>query len=165
MILPTANLDLKLDTPEQLLAQVRALPPEQLAEVSDDWLATLRKAQPGDVWRLGFAIVERASGQNVGACGFKGPPDEQAMVEIAYGIDPAHQGRGYATEAAQALVDYAFASGVQQVWAHTHARDNASARVLTKCGFAWVGEVHDPEDGLVQRWARPRAVTPALAKP
>jgi RimJ/RimL family protein N-acetyltransferase len=32
---------------------------------------------------------------------------------------------------------------------------NASARVLAKCGFRRVGEVIDPEDGLVWRWEKP----------
>lgn len=154
MIIATANLELKLDTPEQLLAKVKALPPEQLAEVSSKWLETVRTTQPGDVWRLGFSIYERASGQDVGSCGFKGPPDEQGMVEIAYGIEPAHQRRGYATEAARALAEYAFASGVQQVCAHTKSDNPASARVLTKASFQCVGEVVDPEDGLVLRWVR-----------
>ncbi len=31
-------------------------------------------------------------------------------------------------------------------------QENASTRVLTKCKFKWVGEVMDPEDGLVWRW-------------
>ena len=31
---------------------------------------------------------------------------------------------------------------------------NASTRVLTKCGFRHVGEVMDPEDGLVWRWEK-----------
>lgn len=34
--------------------------------------------------------------------------------------------------------------------------NDASTRVLTKCGFAFIGEVIDPEDGLVLRWERKR---------
>lgn len=85
---------------------------------------------------------------------FKGPPDADGMVEIAYGIVPAYQGQGYATEAAAALVAFAFESGrVRLVRAHTLAANHASNHVLTKCGFASIGEVMDPEDGLVWRWA------------
>ncbi len=77
------------------------------------------------------------------------------MVEIAYGIAPEHQGRGYATEAAEALVTYALASGeVRIVRAHTLPELNASGRVLVKCGFRYVGEVIDPEDGLVRRFEK-----------
>jgi ribosomal-protein-alanine N-acetyltransferase len=76
-------------------------------------------------------------------------------VEIAYGLAPAYQGRGYATEAAQELVARTFASGlVRRVIAHTLPEQNASTRVLSRCGFARVGELIDPEDGLVWRWEK-----------
>ena len=76
-------------------------------------------------------------------------------MEIAYGIAPEHQGKGYATEAAEALTAYAFGSGqVRVVRAHTLPESNASGRVLTKCGFRNIGEVIDPEDGLVWRWEK-----------
>ncbi|HMN27784.1 MAG TPA: GNAT family N-acetyltransferase, partial [Caldilineaceae bacterium] len=67
------------------------------------------------------------------------------------------QGRGYATEAATALVDFAFGSdAVALIRAHTMPGNGASARVLTRCGFEQVGEVVDLEDGLVLRWERAR---------
>ena len=47
------------------------------------------------------------TGRTVGKCGFKGPPAD-GVVEIAYGIDPEYQGKGYATEAAEALTNVAF---------------------------------------------------------
>jgi RimJ/RimL family protein N-acetyltransferase len=98
-------------------------------------------------------MVEPASGAVIGSCAYKGPPDEGGVVEIAYAVDPEYQGRGYATEAARALVNFAFRSGqVRLVRAHTRAENNASTRVLAKCGFERVGEVVDPEDGLVWRW-------------
>ena len=47
---------------------------------------------------------------------------------------------------------YAFESGrIRLVGAHTLPTPNASTRVLTKCGFERIGEVEDPEDGLVWR--------------
>ena len=104
---------------------------------------------------LGFSLVHRETGKEVGRCGFKGPPTADGTVEIAYGIDVDHQGRGYATEAAEALVCAAFESGrVHLVRAHTLPEENASTRVLRKCGFSFVGEVIDPEDGKVWRWER-----------
>jgi RimJ/RimL family protein N-acetyltransferase len=77
------------------------------------------------------------------------------MAEIAYGVNPEYQGKGYATEAAAALVSYALGTGqARVVRAHTLPEPNASTRVLSKCGFRQVGEVIDPEDGLVWRWER-----------
>jgi [ribosomal protein S5]-alanine N-acetyltransferase len=68
-------------------------------------------------------------------------------------VDSEYQGRGVATEAAQALVDYALSTGqVRVVRAHTRPDGKASMRVLGKLGFICIGEVLDPEDGLVVRW-------------
>lgn len=99
--------------------------------------------------------MHRETGTAVGTCGFKGPPVADSVVEISYGVDPEHQGKGYATEAARALTAYAFSSGmVRVVRAHTLPEPNASTRVLIKCGFHRIGEVIDPEDGLVWRWEK-----------
>jgi ribosomal-protein-alanine N-acetyltransferase len=124
-------------------------------EVSPVWLAQLRASSAADPWRHGFAVIDRASRSVIGNVGFKGPPDEDGMVEIAYGIVPNFQSRGFATEAAAAGVAFAFGSReVHYVRAHTLAMANASTRVLEKCGFEWIGAVDDPEDGIVWRWER-----------
>src|SRR5262245_9058307 len=155
LVIPTASLDLVLQTPEEVIAQIEAMSPADRAEVSPDWLARVRTTTAGDPWALGFTVVERASGSAVGSCGFKGPPDADGVVEVAYGIDSTHRGRGYATEAAGALTAFAFASGrVRLICAHTKPENGASGRVLAKCAFVLVGEVTDPEDGLVWRWER-----------
>ena len=123
-------------------------------EVSQWFLDTLRTQPGADPWRLGFAVIHPAARMVIGSCGFKGPPDSVGMVEIAYGIVPEFQRRGYATEAAKALVAYAIDCGVGLIIAHTLPTSNASTRVLTKSGFEFRGEVTDPEDGLVWRWER-----------
>jgi RimJ/RimL family protein N-acetyltransferase len=124
-------------------------------EVSPAWLAQLRAATKADLWMHGFGVVDRESGSVIGGAGFKGPPDEAGMVEIAYGIVPGYQGRGYATEVAAALVAFALDTGkVRLIRAHTAPTPNASTRVLAKCGFQHIGEVVDPEDGLIWRWER-----------
>jgi ribosomal-protein-alanine N-acetyltransferase len=155
VVIPTANLDLVLQTPDEVLAWVASLPPADRAEVSADWIARVRATAAGDPRALSFTVVERASESAVSSCAFKGPPDAGGVVEIAYGTDPDHRGRGFATEAAGALARFAFDSGrVQVVRAHTRLDGDASMRVLAKCGFRRVGEVMDPEDGLVLRWER-----------
>jgi RimJ/RimL family protein N-acetyltransferase len=124
-------------------------------QLSADWLARLAATTTVDPWVLGFSVVHADTGAVIGACGFKGPPDAEGMVEIAYGFAPAHQNKGYATEAAKALVQFARADAlVRVVRAHTLEEANASARVLVKCQFAPCGQVVDPEDGLVWRWER-----------
>ena len=151
----TKNLKLVPQTPEEARAMVEAMTPSEKAQVSADWLARLATLTSADPWRIGFNLVHRASNRVIGKAGFKGPPGEDGVVEIAYGVAPDHQGKGYATEAAQALVAYAWRSGrVRVVRAHTLPEPNASTRVLTKCGFRNIGEVIDPEDGRVWRWEK-----------
>lgn len=122
-------------------------------EVSPAWIESLRAAGATDPWVHGFAVIRCDGREVIGAAGYKGPPDEEGAVEIGYGIVPGCQGQGFATEAAAALVECALADGrVRTVRAHTAPEENASTRVLAKCGFAWLGEVIDPEDGPVWRW-------------
>jgi len=128
------------------------------AEASPDWLTRLHTATVADPWIDGFALVHIASNIVIGSASFKGPPDRDGVVEVAYGVVPSQQGRGYATEATRALVAYAFADNrVTIVRAHTLPWNDASGRVLTKCGFMRVGQLTDPEDGPVWRWEIPRA--------
>lgn len=134
--------------------------PSDRAEVSADWLERVRGATSADPWICGFTMVRRDDGAPVGSCAYKSPPDSEGVVEIAYGVAPEHQGRGYATEAAQLMVLHAFENGVRMVRAHTLPEPNASTRVLSKCGFAYVGEVVDPDDGLVWRFEKSAATRP-----
>jgi ribosomal-protein-alanine N-acetyltransferase len=169
--LETAHLRLTPWTPAQLLAMIEStdrfeseagLPLADglreffvSGEVSPAWIEQLRVAPGPDAWTLGFGVQHRDESRVIGSAGFKGPPDEDGIVEIAYGIAPGYQGRGFATEAARALVAFALERvDVTGIRAHTMPENGASSHVLAKCGFERVGEVVDPEDGLVWRWER-----------
>jgi len=133
---------------------IDAMSPSEKKELSDAWLAQFHASAEMDPWVHGFRVVHRESGASVGACMFKGPPLD-GVVEIAYGIDEDQRGKGYASEAAAELVAYAFASGkVRLVRAHTLPDSGASQRILAKCGLRNVGEVIDPDDGLVWRFEK-----------
>lgn len=101
----------------------------------------------------GYLAVDDATGMFVGTCGFKGAPNQDGMVEIAYFTFPDGERRGYATEMARSLTEIAARSGdVIKVIAHTLPEHGASTRVLEKVGMIYLGEVSDPEDGRVWRW-------------
>ena len=154
-IIETARLILEVDSLEDARAQIAAMSPEDRAHLSPDWLALLESATTADPWVLGFQMRLRETDSSVGQCGFKGPPDADGVVEIAYAVNPECQGKGFATEAAEGIVGFAFQHpNVSLVRAHTLREENASTRVLTKCGFRHVGEVIDPDDGPVWRWER-----------
>jgi RimJ/RimL family protein N-acetyltransferase len=122
-------------------------------EVSAEFLARLNSSAEPDLWEDGFGVLHVADNVFIGFCSFTGPPSADGMVEIAYGIAPGYQGHGHATEAARAIVDYAFATGqVRIIQAHTLPERNASTRVLEKCGFSFSGEINHPTDGPVWRW-------------
>ncbi|WP_031088519.1 GNAT family N-acetyltransferase [Streptomyces sp. NRRL WC-3549] len=80
-------------------------------------------------------VVERESGLVVGSVGLFWPPGE-GTVELGYGIVASRRGRGYASEAARALADFALAAPeVHTVVATVELSNPASVRVLEKAGF------------------------------
>lgn len=88
-----------------------------------------------------------------GMGGYKGPPDGQSMVEIGYQIYEPYRNQGLATEAANGLINRAFEHpDINIVQAHTLAEENASVRVLKKCGMTFVQAIDDPDDGAIWQW-------------
>jgi RimJ/RimL family protein N-acetyltransferase len=81
----------------------------------------------------------------IGMLGFKGKPDYVGQIEIGYGIDPAYQNRGYTTEAARRLIQWAFEDpSCQRIIAPDTRKDNpASNRVLEKLGMKIYKETND----------------------
>lgn len=173
MIVQTENLILAANLPRHLRALVRSEQEfentaglrvaegirEQLGSASTEFLARLETAKQFDPWQFGFAVIHKNDNVLIGICGFPGPPDPDGVAEIAYGIAPSYQGHGYATEAAKALIDFATSDNrVTTIRAHTLAENNASTRVLEKCGLKKVGDAIDPENNLpVWRWERSAA--------
>jgi len=70
-----------------------------------------------------------------------GPTDQ---VEIGWHLHPDHQGRGYATEAANAVVDAAAAAGLEEVLALTDLDNEPSQRVALRLGME--------DEGTTDRW-------------
>jgi RimJ/RimL family protein N-acetyltransferase len=96
-------------------------------------------AQARDPALPSFLIFERtdADPRLVGACGLGRRPS--GAVELGYWIARPFWGRGYATEAATALIDIARTLGFTRLEG-SHFLDNpASGRVLEKLGFQPLG--------------------------
>lgn len=81
-----------------------------------------------------FAIT--LDGLYIGRCGMKRSDHELRDAMIWYSLDPAYQGKGYATEASRALVRFAFEQlGLHRVWADADPRNPASIRVMERLGM------------------------------
>ena len=87
-----------------------------------------------------WAVIERDTGALVGEAGLKPFEDGGADVELGYAFGPAAWGRGYATEAARAIVAEAFGPlDLSRVVAVTRVENTASQHVLAKLGFQPAG--------------------------
>lgn len=151
--LVTERLVLVLQSPENLRRKITSLPAEVKKELSLQWLQLVENAKKADPWIHGFDVTLKTTRAPIGQAGFKSPPNEDGVVEIAYGIDELHQGNGYATEATLGLTSFALEqANVRKVRAHTLPQENASTKVLRKCKFIKIDEVEDPDDGPVWRW-------------
>jgi RimJ/RimL family protein N-acetyltransferase len=105
----------------------------------------------------GYYFIHPQERALIGNGGFTGEPDDSGTVEIGFEIAPEHRNRGFATEAARAMIDYAFAhEEVRAVVAHTLAETNASNSVLRKAGMTFAAEADHPEVGKTWRWQMSR---------
>ena len=88
----------------------------------------------------------------VGICSFKGKPDEDNRVEIAYWTFEPYQGLGYGSKMCALLVEITKAYNNLVVSAQTMPEFNASTTILTKNGFHHIGNATDSEVGEVWEW-------------
>jgi RimJ/RimL family protein N-acetyltransferase len=83
-----------------------------------------------------FSVEERESGRLVGDVGLSPTDDEPGVIKVGYTMAPEFQGKGFATEAVGALVDYAFGTlGAEVVRAYANANNLPSIRVAEKLGM------------------------------
>ena len=96
------------------------------------------------LWYTYWLIVPRLASYGAGLIGFKGIPNMLGEAEIGYGIETPYQRKGYVTEAARLLVDWAFQSGrCWAITAETHPDNLPSQRVLQKIGMHRYGELDE----------------------
>lgn len=96
-----------------------------------------------DEARIGkMPVFEKRCGAFVGTCGGDFfPHNGTEEVELGYRLMLDHWGKGYATEAAKAMLDYLLDDvELRRVYAFVHAKNPQSIRVLEKAGFNYVNE-------------------------
>ncbi len=157
---------MELNTPRLLLREfVKADWPEVLAYERDprylqysDWtdrtpdevqrfvqiFLDQQAEQPRRKFQL--AVTLKASGRLIGNCGIRQTAAGAHEADIGYELSPVHWGRGYATEAARAIVRFGFAElKVHRIWAWCIADNTASARLLERLGMKLEGRLRDKE--------------------
>jgi RimJ/RimL family protein N-acetyltransferase len=123
-------------------------PPELLADAQEFFAKSVADAPEKNTWWIWYLVLKtpEAGDTLIGNAGFKGPPNDDGMVEIGYAVLDAFQSKGFATEATQALFEWAAKQpGVKSVIAETFPHLSASIRVMEKCGMTLLGPGSEPE--------------------
>lgn len=122
-------------------------PSYSLEEIQDIILWSIemnKKNNVNNIAKFNLSIFEKASQDFIGYCGL-GPLDfEITSTEMYYALSYDKWGKGYATEATYALLQYAFLKiGIERVVAVVFPENKASIRVVEKLGFQLKGEVQN----------------------
>ena len=95
----------------------------------------VRRTRAGAIGKCVYAITKADNGAFLGCCGIE-PHEDGRTVELGYWLGEPWWNRGYATEAAHALIDMVFRTrDVEEIDARCRVMNIASRRVIQKCGF------------------------------
>jgi len=124
-------------------AVMEFLPARLSRAESDAFAARLRGAIAERGWGL-WAVQLRADGTFLGYVGLERPPADLPIspcVEIGWRLAAEHWGRGYASEAARAVLEAGFARlGLHEIVSFTSERNVRSRAVMERIGMGWSGE-------------------------
>ena len=152
IILETERLILREYTEEDAPAfLVLNSDPEVMRYVPDEAMKSVDEAREilishalTDYRNHGFgrwACILKSTGGHIGFCGPKYLP-EIGEVDLGFRFTPVNWGKGYATEAAWASVNYGFSKlNFDQIVGLSEADNHASIRVLEKVGMQFTGLV------------------------
>lgn len=102
-------------------------------EQTREWLRSVEEAPEGS---LDFGYVRKSDGLLIGTGGAYRRDD--GVWTVGYNLRRDCWGRGFATEALRAIIDFAHEKFGAKVFVADHAADNpASGRVMEKCGMAF----------------------------
>lgn len=101
------------------------------------------RSQSGYYYR--WAVILKETGECIGQIAYFLVDGNNDFAEIEYCIGAAFQGRGYATEATKAVIDYGFDRiGLNKVQICVRPSNTGSRKVIEKCGLN--------EDGILREF-------------
>ncbi len=113
---------------------------ESLEAIKDKFAARLKPWLFESCEWLTLTIEELATGQPIGFTGLYAKDLVLAQAEVGYMLSQSAQGKGYATESLQAVIDWACLAFQVHKFIGVCAQENKrSQRVLVKCGFQLEG--------------------------
>jgi len=131
----TKRMTLRPMSDGEIEALMERIDSDDLRAAYGEMLDACKRDPENRVWYAPWKMVLADSQESVGDLCFKGPVKNHS-VEIGYGVLSEHEGNGYASEALQAMTQWAFSQkDVVFVEAETAPDNKASQRVLEKCGF------------------------------
>jgi len=114
----------------------------------ESWAMLLRHVGHWSLHGWGvFGVEDKATGELVGQAGFgdfrrRIGPHFDGAPEITWSFEPRVQARGYATEAAQAALEWIERRhGIRRTVCLIHAENAASLRVAAKLGYSELGSL------------------------
>jgi [ribosomal protein S5]-alanine N-acetyltransferase len=145
----------RTDVERELDASVPAnWPDEHDARFLRYRMRQLERAPATEPWLVRAVILREPVRTMIGHAGFHGQPGvngkkDPEAVELGYTIFEPYRGRGFASEAVQALMDWARAEKEIRRFIASVSPDNVpSLAIVKKLGFVQTGEQWDEEDGL-----------------
>ena len=122
---------------------IRPLELEDAADLAEDpaWIREKIDRFERDEGMSLWAVVERETGRAVALAGLQWEQiDGRRELDLGCVVATDAQQRGYATEASEAIVGAAFATGFERITAMTYPDNTAALRALQKLGFTHHGE-------------------------
>ena len=128
---------------------IKWIPDESYEDMAEAEEAAVFFAECTDKGELPYVLAAelKETGELIGDTGInevEGRPEE---VEIGFVICGEQRGKGYAAELLAAMTEYAFSAfGINALYGRVMKGNDASARVLEKCGYSLIKEEYGAED-------------------
>ncbi len=116
--------------------------PNTLEDTKSFIAETITQSQATPQYQFNFAVHLKSEDYLIGGCGIRRVTQESNIANLGWAINPKYQGKGFATEAAKASIDFGFNElNLALIYATCDTRNIASYKVMDKLGMKRVGHM------------------------